>query len=228
MVFTSSAAVFAQQTDAKSNSVDYNEENYTTDYSQMVAILKTAFKNRDKNALLKFAMDECLDGTTLHDLVDDWVEEALAETDKADEGDYIRLHLNAYGTSAGRYWTNNGITYYYHIPYNIEYYTDSEQEQAVTQKVKEVVESFGFTADTSEKEKCDTIYEYITKNVRYDTANKTNPDYKLKFSAYTALINGTSVCQGYTALFYRLARECGLVYALLRANLTVNAIPGIL
>jgi hypothetical protein len=46
MVFTSSAAVFAQQTDAKSNSVDYNEENYTTDYSQMVAILKTAFKNR--------------------------------------------------------------------------------------------------------------------------------------------------------------------------------------
>jgi hypothetical protein len=102
MVFTSSAAVFAQQTDAKSNSVDYNEENYTTDYSQMVAILKTAFKNRDKNALLKFAMDECLDGTTLHDLVDDWVEEALAETDKADEGDYIRLHLSAYGTSAGR------------------------------------------------------------------------------------------------------------------------------
>ncbi len=211
LVFSSSVAVFAQtNAEGTSYSVDYNEENYTTDYSEMVAILKTAFVNREKNALLKFAMDEELDGATLHNLVDSWIEEALAVTDKADEGDYIQLHLDAYGTSAGRLWTNDGITYYYHIPYDIKYYTNREQEQAVTQKVKEVVESFGFTADTSEKEKCDAIYEYITKNIRYDTKNKTNPDYKLKFSAYAALINKTAVCQGYTALFYRLARECGL------------------
>jgi len=50
----------------------------------------------------------------------------------------------------------------------------------------------------------------MCSNITYDYKNLNDPNYTLKFSAYAALINKTSVCQGYATLFYRLALEAGL------------------
>ena len=35
-------------------------------------------------------------------------------------------------------------------------------------------------------------------------------NYKLKHTAYAALMHKTSVCQGYAVLLYRMLKECGI------------------
>lgn len=47
-------------------------------------------------------------------------------------------------------------------------------------------------------------------NVKYDYENLDDTDYKLKYTAYAALLNGTAVCQGYANLLYRMALEAGI------------------
>ena len=58
--------------------------------------------------------------------------------------------------------------------------------------------------------KIKAIYDYICQHVTYDFANLNNDSYDLKYTSYAALVNGTAVCQGYSALFYRMALEAGL------------------
>ena len=62
----------------------------------------------------------------------------------------------------------------------------------------------------SEYEKVKAIYDYIASHVTYDEDNLGNDSYKLKHTAYAALVNGTSVCQGYATLFYRMCLAAGL------------------
>ena len=54
------------------------------------------------------------------------------------------------------------------------------------------------------------IYDWITRNVRYDYANLGNDSYLLQYTAYAAVINRTAVCNGYASLFYRLANDAGI------------------
>ena len=63
--------------------------------------------------------------------------------------------------------------------------------------------------DAEEVDKITAIYDYICENVTYDEAGLASKN-PLSFSAYAALINKTSVCQGYANLFYRLALELGV------------------
>lgn len=44
----------------------------------------------------------------------------------------------------------------------------------------------------------------------YDYSHLNDPSYKLQFTAYAALMNGTAVCQGYANLLYRLLLESGV------------------
>lgn len=60
----------------------------------------------------------------------------------------------------------------------------------------------------SDYEKVQAIYKYLTDNVTYD--NTHGSDYRLMFTAYGALIDGTSVCQGYASAFYRLCLYEGI------------------
>lgn len=92
----------------------------------------------------------------------------------------------------------------------VSYYTTAAQEQELTEAVDALVASFGFTAETTEREKADTIYAWLCQNVTYDYENLNDETYYLKFTAYAALLYKSAVCEGYAVLFYRLAEECGL------------------
>ena len=50
----------------------------------------------------------------------------------------------------------------------------------------------------------------MCRNITYDYANLGNPDYRLKYTAYAALMDRTSVCQGYAVLLYRLLLTMGI------------------
>ena len=62
----------------------------------------------------------------------------------------------------------------------------------------------------SDYEKVVAIYDYICDNVTYDYTNLEDDTYDLKYTAYAALINKTSVCQGYANLLYRMLHEAGI------------------
>ncbi|MBE6018421.1 MAG: hypothetical protein E7233_12610, partial [Lachnospiraceae bacterium] len=133
----------------------------------------------------------------------DILAQALIETDDPTCGDYIRYQVGGY---SGRYSYNNvmGI-----VSMTATYYTDLEQEAAVTSAVNNVLASLDLNGK-DEDYKIAKIYDYITSHVVYDYDNLEDDSYLLKYTAYAALIDGTAVCQGYANLFYRLCREAGL------------------
>ena len=97
------------------------------------------------------------------------------------------------------------------ITYNITgYYTDTTQEGAVDTFVTEFKNSTAIQSATNDYDKVKAIYDWLNRNVTYDYKNLNNNSYMLKHTAYAAAIQGTSVCQGYAVLFYRLALECGI------------------
>ena len=122
---------------------------------------------------------------------------ACAHTGVPYEGDYIEWHLKSSGATMG--YTSTYAAFDFHI----KYYTTAEQEAQVASTIKSVLESLDLEGK-SDYEKFIAIYNFVTKNTKYDNANLNNASYTLKYSAYAALINHTAVCQGYANLLYRM------------------------
>ena len=124
------------------------------------------------------------------------------------EGDYARWTYSGAGYSISDYEDSSDaliITF----TTSTEYYTTKAQEAALTTKLNQVMESLDLDTKT-EYEKVKAIFDYIASHVTYDYDNLNNQSYKLKHTAYAALVNGTSVCQGYATLFYRMCLTAGL------------------
>ena len=139
------------------------------------------------------------------------IPEALAETENANEGDYLRYNYGGTGYKASIAKDNDGNYRYYTIVFTPTYFTTAEQETAVNEKINGLLETvFLFEENESYYEEIYTVYDYICSNVTYDNDNLDDSTYTLKYSTYAALINGTAVCQGYASLYYRLLRELNL------------------
>ena len=140
-------------------------------------------------------------------IMNDMFNEAQIHTGKSNEGDALKWGWHTWDCSA------NGIvggTHYYLIfTFELTYYTTLKQEQALISTIKNLKKDLNLSQAT-DLEKVEQIYNYICENVVYDYEHLDDDNYYLKFTDYAALINGTSVCQGYTLLFYRLALEHGL------------------
>ncbi len=123
-------------------------------------------------------------------------------------GDYILGQIGGWKAKLSGYQDGNDlyltITYY-----SLSYYTNAEQESKVDKIIKEKLDSFNLEGK-SDYEKIKIIYDYICSNVTYDYKNLNDSSYKLKYTAYAALINKTAVCQGYSMLLYRFALEAGI------------------
>lgn len=134
------------------------------------------------------------------------------------EGDYLKNSINGeYGytysksmtiTSDCKKITVDSVVFNFYF----DYYTTSAEEKTFETRAAEVNSNLGVSKPSklSDYEKVCNIYNYITKNVAYDTANVNNDSYKIKQSAYAALVNKTAVCQGYASLFYYMALDAGL------------------
>ena len=131
------------------------------------------------------------------------------------EGDYLRWQYGGWKATAEGYL--EGGLYKLCLTYTITYYTTAEQEKAVTDKLSSVMPALTESTMTN-YEKVKAIYDYICKNVTYDYTNLNDDSYKLKYTAYGALIDGTSVCQGYAVLLYRMALMAGVDCRLIPGN----------
>lgn len=134
-------------------------------------------------------------------------EGALEHTGVPDEGDYLRWQYARWNVPTTMSIQGDNVTFT--MTFNIVYYTTVSQEEAVSARVEEILEELNVRAMCDYEILC-AIYDYLTENIQYDYIHKSDSTYTLKHSAYAALIQHTSVCQGYALALYRLALECGI------------------
>lgn len=110
--------------------------------------------------------------------------------------DYLHYSYTGYRFSYSGY--ENDVT----INFSFSYLTTKSQENYVDSKVTcilgEIIDS---SMNSHKKERA--IHDYIVKNVEYDTSLE-------RYSAYNALSEGKTVCQGYALLAYKMLTEAGM------------------
>ncbi len=175
--------------------VMYSGETLGT-YDEMVDYIRNNMRERNTN--VTFTYMGSFGNLAAKELVSKAIEDAYSDDDNAlpYEGDYIYYSFSGYSFSlsiSGNRFTAD-ITFRYH--------TTSGQEQEVTERVNSLLASWD-TSSMSDMQKVKLVHDYIVTNVEYDYSYS-------KYSAYNALIEGSSVCQGYALLTYRMLRGLGL------------------
>ena len=176
-----------------------DEQDYLTAWEDAVSAVRQGLESRQNSIVVAFATEEHRD-----QLEWDILQEALSHTGEPTQGDYLRWQLGGYRLSTSQY--SAGGRYYLTITYKPRYYTTAEQETQLDAAVKNVLDQLD-VYDATDYEKVCAVYDYICNNVEYDYEGLATPENKLIYTAYAALINGKSVCQGYANLFYRLMLE---------------------
>ena len=137
---------------------------------------------------------------------EDIFDAAVAHTGNPDEGDALRWNYAGYRVQIKK-TIENGVTYAT-FTYTMTYYTTGEQEKELKRAEAALLESLNPTG--TDYEKLTTVYDWMCENIYYDYEHLYDNNYLLMYTAYAALINRTSVCQGYAVLLYRLALRMGI------------------
>ena len=135
-------------------------------------------------------------------LITDLFEMALEHTGDGSEGDYLRWQYA--GWVAGMSVVPSGDTSYVCISYVVTYLTTAEQEEEMDKAVSALLEEL-CPPNTSDYKKVTAIYHWVCSHVSYDDSGEDR-----KYTAYSALIEGKAVCQGYALLVYRLLNGAGV------------------
>lgn len=179
-----------------------SEEEYYDNISEAGNDMRSHLVGREETITIQYQAEEYSS-----ELVKGIVADAMKHTGNPKEGDYLRWQYAGWKSSTSYYRSDNIC--YMTITYTMTYYTTSEQEEALNQKMDSVLNQLNIE-NTSNYKKIQAVYDYICDNVVYDYDNLEDDEYKLKYTAYAALMDGTAVCQGYAILFYRMALELNI------------------
>ncbi len=154
-------------------------------------------------------------GDLLDSFLAEMFEDMYVHTGVPYEGDYLFCTVDDGYVSAkasgniGSTTMNVSATFHDYV-----YYTTQRQEEAVDSKVSSIIDGFGWASCTSDYEKVKDVYGYLCDNITYDYENSekagSGTEDTITYTAYAGLINGTCVCQGYAAAFYRIILEEGI------------------
>lgn len=118
--------------------------------------------------------------------------------------------------------------FYGTIYYDLKYFDTDAQEEEIPSMVSSIanndirpaisaaMQASGLLeGETGYDEKLEyesnrAVYDYLTQNVRYDNEHLKDEAYDIQYSAYSALHDKVTVCNGYALAYYLLAREVGL------------------
>ena len=112
------------------------------------------------------------------------------------EDDYLKYSYTGYGFGYNGY--EDDVT----INFSFEYLTTKAEEDFVDSKVSSILGEI-ISSSMSDDQKEKSIHDYIVKNVQYDTSYE-------RYSAYNALSEGKTVCQGYALLAYKMLTDAGI------------------
>lgn len=134
---------------------------------------------------------------------------AVVHTGVPTEGDYMRYEFGGFRGRLVNWEEQADGRVLCQYTFTFLYYTTAEQEEELDGAVSRIIAELKLDGKDN-KEKIDAIYGYLCRNVTYDHKNLNDAAYTLKYTAYAALMDGTAVCQGYAAAFYRLCLEEGV------------------
>ena len=186
-------------------SAEAADTGYLTTRAAVIAELRSQMIDRQSTIVFKVKLEP---GTI--DLKDWWQEAISHVTGDGSSGDFLRWQFKSYGAGATPEKFNESWTGGYEVTYTVMWYTTSQQETQLNSYIKTTILPQLALGGKSTYQKVQAIYNWITKNVRYDYAHLNDNTYKLQYTAYAAAINKTAVCQGYANLFYRLANDAGI------------------
>lgn len=180
---------------------------YFTNADEVISAIRKCLRRHDWHIIVSFnSHGDNMDD--IEDIIRELMDYAVSETNDLTEGDYILYQYGGYDLNYTQKINDN--IYCYTVEIIPNYYTTPEQEEKVSERISEILESFHFTKKTSDYEKFRAIYNYIYDNVKYDKVHKNDSNNHLKTTAYSALFYKTAVCQGYCVLLYRMLREVGI------------------
>ena len=180
-----------------------SEEEYADTIEEAAEVIREGMKKREQTVSVHYKTPEEPTKALLREIA----AQALIHTGIPDEGDYLQWQYAGWDCSGQGQVSEN--IYYMTFTYTYTYYTTYEQESVVDEQVRAVLDKLD-VYDCREYEKAKAVYDYICDTVSYDYDNLDNSDYKLKYTAYAALMDHKAVCQGYALLYYRMALELGL------------------
>ena len=126
-------------------------------------------------------------------------------------GDYFAKTVGGYSVKAEATCDASGNILSVTYIYQVTYYTDKTQEDAVDSRLSEIYTSLQLSDSTlTDAQKVWKIYDWITNHVTYDYEKLNDDTNKTKYTAYGALTDGKAVCQGFAGLFYRMCMDNGI------------------
>ena len=179
---------------------------------EAAVILRKGMENREARIAIRCPADAI---TPTDGILDEIAEKAMEETGVPTQGDYIRWTYAGWNGSYSLESDDEGLHYVF--VYDCKYYTTAAQEAELSKKIDSVLQSLDINDESSDYDVICAVYDYICANVSYDYDNLNDSEYLLKYTAYAAMINKTAVCQGYSALMYRMLQQ---------KNIDCRLIPG--
>ena len=179
---------------------------------EAAVILRKGMENREARIAIRCPADAI---TPTDGILDEIAEKAMEETGVPTQGDYIRWTYAGWSGSYSLESDDEGLHYVF--VYDCKYYTTAAQEAELSEKIDSVLQSLDINDESSDYDIICAVYDYICANVSYDYDNLDDSEYLLKYTAYAAMINKTAVCQGYSALMYRMLQQ---------KNIDCRLIPG--
>lgn len=150
------------------------------------SILKTRLGQRKTSFIVKYKGDT----TNLKSLIESGLE-GILKTD-----DYLQSCIKSYEWKYEGY--KNDVT----INFIFSFHTTKIQEDYVNSEVTAILKDI-IKVSMNDHQKEKAIHDYIVSNIAYDTTLK-------KYSAYEALKDGLTVCNGYAQLAYKMLTESGI------------------
>ena len=173
----------------------------------VIASIRQGLRDHSARMTVTFSYDRDI-LSEIPRFVNAWMAAAVEETGSPVEGDYIRYQCGGYESTTSCDRADGSYTFTVQIV--PQYYMYLAQEEAVTEKLWEIFDGFGFDGDTSDYDKIRAIYDYMCSRVKYDKIHVKNKYYCLRSTSYAALIQETATCQGYSVALYRMLRQAGI------------------
>lgn len=197
-----------------SSTSSYSGKTYYTAGKELYNQIKSNLIKRNEEFTVRLYSTKSLSNSAIKSSLLDSLQAAMSDelSTSALDGDYIQFQWDRINYSTNGPQKANG-KYYYDITIYMRYRANAAEEK----EVDKVVSSFVSSIDTSTMSDYDiikTIHDFICSKTRYEKkallfAGTVSGAFGYAFTAYGALVKGSSVCQGYSLAFYRLAKELG-------------------
>ena len=179
----------------------------TTYYASSIQTAGEYMRSQMKNRVVQISFVVPTSISSSQTVSNQIMDVAVEHTGVPTEGDYLLRQFGAYSGS-GFKTTYNGRQCWSMTLYML-YYTTADQEREMDAAVRSLLGQLNLY-NKDQYGRIKAIYDYICSHITYDDYHVSDNSYKLQYTAYAGLINGTCVCQGYAALLYRLALESGI------------------